>query len=557
MKNISSILQSDLLVKLIQDENFVGWVYSIDYDTALIMTNDLWKANALGIPHNCFLLAASFNPNDFVSVPMEEREVILLRVISSARLPQDDDLVRTKIDHFQQQTEIHSNTVEREYDDITRNQMQFGGLKCRVLGTFYTLEGELWLGSDLESFATAAHLNVYRPRGASLHTIVNHIDPVRRKNSFEEAQQLGIQNPIQPFQIGTVRYTSTDRLHRRDAVEKVPVCIQPSDFLARRTAVLGMTRTGKSNMIKQMVAVVKRVADEGEVKVGQIIYDINGEYANANRQDKGAIADVYPTETICYRMLNTPNFKDLRNNFYDQLIQGFAIIKRELEEANRVNTDYIRSFVNMSLDEPDPKEQNEYKRWQVRVAAYKVLLDKAGFHPPSNLKVVFTANKEVQGAVNKVLSEARQKMRTEADQQIGITVLDPARGLSLQQASDWFEALRIANAFDPNKPLPSSSGKPWVDDTLQNLLDMIMQKSKGTNNYISGYRVLAEAVKYHSPLRSGEVAEEIYKYLSDGKIIILDLSVGDSTMREKVSKQIAAKIFQNSMQQFIEGRISS
>lgn len=30
---------------------------------------------------------------------------------------------------------------------------------------------------------------------------------------------------------------------------------------------------------------------------------MNGEYANANQQDKGAIADVYPGETIRYRML--------------------------------------------------------------------------------------------------------------------------------------------------------------------------------------------------------------------------------------------------------------
>ena len=44
-------------------------------------------------------------------------------------------------------------------------------------------------------------------------------------------------------------------------------------------------------MIKQMVSVVKRVADEGSAKIGQIIYDINGEYANPNQQDEGDIAE--------------------------------------------------------------------------------------------------------------------------------------------------------------------------------------------------------------------------------------------------------------------------
>ncbi len=49
------------------------------------------------------------------------------------------------------------------------------------------------------------------------------------------------------------------------------------------------------------------------------------------------------------------------------------------------------------------------------------------------------------------------------------------------------------------------------------------------------------------------MAEEIYDHLIDGKIVILDLSVGDARIREKVSTQIAAKIFQNSMSIFVEG----
>jgi len=60
--NINQIMSNDPLVRLLQAENFIGWTYAIDYDTALVMTNDLWKARVLGIPHNCFLLAATFDP---------------------------------------------------------------------------------------------------------------------------------------------------------------------------------------------------------------------------------------------------------------------------------------------------------------------------------------------------------------------------------------------------------------------------------------------------------------------------------------------------------------
>ena len=537
MLNANRILSSDPLAKLIQPENFIGWSYSIDYEYALIMTNDLWKAKALGVPHNCFLLATSIDPNNFGQTPEEDKEIILLRVLGSTKLPQDDDLVRTKIDFFQQRTSVFGNDTEREIDDITRNQLQFGGLQCRVLGTFYTLEGELWLGSDIESFATASKLNVYRPHGEALNTIVNYIDPIRKKDAREAAQLIGLSGEPEPFQIGTIRYTSTDRMHRRSQnAEKVPVFVQPSDFLARRTAVLGMTRTGKSNMIKQMVSVVKRVADHGGIKIGQIIYDINGEYANANQQDRGALADIYSSDTVRYRMMETAGFEELRTNFYEQLNEGFGIIQRELESANRVTTDYVRAFVNLSLDKPDEQEQGEFYRWQRIVAAYKTLLYVAGFEPPSGVRIQFRVNQQVQGLVNAQASGS---------------LADPNNGMSLEQSKQWFTAARAANL---DTPLPSSTrGNNWVDDSLQNLLDMITQK-RGANSYISGYRILGDSIRYHSPRRTQDVAQEIYNHLIQGKIVILDLSVGDARIREKVSTQIASKIFQNSMSHFVSGQ---
>jgi hypothetical protein len=126
MLNINQVLQKDALVQLIQPDNFVGWTYFVDYEYALVMTNDLWKAKALGIPHNCFLLATSINPENYAATPEEDKEIILLRVLGSIKLPQDDDLVRTKIDYFQQRTSVFANDKSREIDDITQNQLQFG-----------------------------------------------------------------------------------------------------------------------------------------------------------------------------------------------------------------------------------------------------------------------------------------------------------------------------------------------------------------------------------------------------------------------------------------------
>jgi DNA helicase HerA-like ATPase len=59
--------------------------------------------------------------------------------------------------------------------------------------------------------------------------------------------------------------------------------------------------------------------------------------------------------------------------------------------------------------------------------------------------------------------------------------------------------------------------------------------------------------EYHSPSRTSDVSEEIYKHLVDGKIVILDLSVGDVAQRDRLSKRIAQHIFESSMATFSRG----
>jgi len=390
MQNVNLILIESMLAKLIQLENFIGWVY--DYQIARVMTNDFTKYRVLGIPHNSCLAVASINPNEMSHVPEEKQEIILLCVLVATKLPQDDDLMRTKIDHFKDQ-KSSIGTPDRQIDEITQNELQFGGLECRVLGTFFMDRDGLWLGSDFESFAMVICLSVYRLYRKALKKIVNYLDPIYHYAAHALVEQLRLKGEIKPYKIGKACYPFTDRIHRRDRrAEKVPVFVQPADFLARRTADLGMTRTGKSKMIKQMVSVVKRVADESHNKIGQIIYDINGEYANANQQDKGALTDIYPEDTLRYRMLETPNVEELQNNFYIQLNDGFAIIRRVVEENKNHQQNDVAVFLNASFDEPEKDNKSSYRRWQVRTAAYQSMLFMAGFSAPNSSKYQLEAN---------------------------------------------------------------------------------------------------------------------------------------------------------------------
>lgn len=526
MSIIEKLSTTDKLVKLVQAKNFVGWVYNIDYDKALIMTNDLWKENVNGIPHNSFLLAAPFNPQKYGDTRQIDRQVILLRVTGSTKLPQDDDMIKMKIDNFQNQEDPFGEDGVKDYDALTKNKIQFGGLVCRVIGTFYMKNDNLVLGSDIETFYMSTRLNVFMPKGDALKEIVNYVDPIRKQKAREEFSRLGIKTEVQPFKIGTVRYTSTDRLNRNDLSELVPFMIQPSDFLARRTAVLGMTRTGKSNMIKQTVSVVKKITSASDLKIGQLIFDINGEYANANSQDDGSIADVYKDECIRYRMVETKGFEPLLNNFYEQIDEGYSIICDFLKDGGSKAAD-VQQFMNLSFDKPE--EIDEIKIWERKVALYKTILFVAGFEAPNNCRVKFEANEKVRNIVNKSIS----------------TPFNPKDGITLKQSKFWFEILRS------KKDEPAI--KEWITDECRVLLNMLCRKNDN-DAFMNGYKLIVEAQKYHTPNRVNEVATEIYNHLCNGKTVIIDLSVGNATLRDRLSKKIAAYIFNQSMGKFTEGK---
>jgi hypothetical protein len=532
MQNVNELLQQDSLVQLIQPDQFVGWTYRIDYETAIVLTNDLWKSRAHGVPHNCFLLATSIAPDKLAEIKEAALEVVLLRVVGASPLPLDDKLIHAKIENLKDRT---SSTAGRELDDLTKSELQFGGLECRILGTFFTQGGKLRLGSDVESYLAAVQLNVYRPTAAALGTIVNYISPERVAAAAEEAERLDLKGELPKFPIGTVRYTSTDRLHRAEASDRVVFNLNAIDFLARRTAVFGMTRTGKSNMVKQLVSVVMRTSAKCGLKIGQIIYDLNGEYANANQQDKGSIAEVYPHETVRYRMMPMAGFQPILNNFFTQVPEGFSTL-RALFEANRISRSAdMESFLSISFDEPrkedfenDGEFRRQSSRHQRKVAAYQAVLSRAGFEVPKNFKIRFDANASVRKIVN--------------------PAIDPKDGLTPAQALAWFSTAR-----EKQDQLFSSGGDPWIDPDTKALLNMLVQKND-KDGYISGFRLLQPFKEYHSPTRNTDVGEEIYQHLLAGRIVILDLSVGDPAQRERLGKRIAQHIFQNSMVTFNAGK---
>jgi hypothetical protein len=550
------------LVKLLgdYDSSFVGYVYGMRFDEVFVLTNDAFKQKVNGIPHNSFLVAAGFHPARFGDAHVIDQEIVLLRVLEPVGLPQDNDFVRTRIEHHQRRTaeEKYPGESNDGLDPITAVELQAGGLRCSVLGTFYVDDdGQLRLGSDIENFMSLSRLRAFKPRGEALAAIVNHVNPEVRAKAEEEAIKAGFKKAPSPIHIGSVRYTSTARLHRGKDEPRVDVLIQPTDFLARRTAVLGMTRTGKSNTVKTTVSAVALAAMTDEIPVGQLIFDINGEYANANHQDDGSsIADVFPDQTVRYRALEAAGFEDLRTNFYSEVDQGLNLIQALFKvDKSPFSGQDLDAFMSSTLEQPDVSDWSEHTRWKRHRAVFQCILHKAGYRAAAG----FTVEVPIAEALKKQITRWAQ------DQTPPAVVQFPATDqVSLTEACAWFEQIRAINVSlkatqkDRNQAMiglvTSTAGNPWVDPMLESFLNILVRKNSSDMNF-GGYRAVAKYTPYHSTRRTSDVTTEVIAHLDAGKIVILDLSAGPVEIRTVLSERIARQIFERQMATMHAGNV--
>jgi hypothetical protein len=558
---LRAVLSYNPLTRLIGevDQSFVGYVYNLKYDECFVQTNDAFKHAVNGMPHNSFLLAAGFDPARFDAAPVIDQEVVLLRVLGPAPLPQDGDMVRTRIEHHQRrrETERLPGDVNDGLDPMTASELQWGGMRCRVLGTFFMEDGQLRLGSDIENFMSLSRMRAFKPRGAALELIVNHVNPEVRAKARDEAIKAGFKDTPKPIDVGTVRYTSTARLHRGVGEVPVKVQIQPADFLARRTAVLGMTRTGKSNTVKTTVSAVALAAMKSDIRVGQLIFDVNGEYANANHQDDGSsIAEVFVDRVVRYRAIETPGFNDLRANFYQEPAQGLNLIQAlHKRDTSPFGGQDLDAFMGATLEEPDPSERSEHLRWERHVAVFQCILHRAGYPAPAGFKVVVPRSKQLVEQMNALVQQQGnpQGVQPPADDRV-----------PLPEACGWFEQIRSLNLSlkeaqaansQPTIGLQSSTrGNSWVDPMLEAMLNILARETSRKQPF-GGWRAIQKYRSYHSPRRAGDVTTEIIGHLDAGKIVILDLSAGPVEIREVLSERIARQIFERQMGKLNAGEV--
>ena len=360
------------------------------------------------------------------------------------------------------------------------------------------------------------------------------------------------------YRIGKIRYSSSRRF--QDKHPDVPVYVSPSDFLGKRTALFGMTRTGKSNTVKKVIEAtteisnkatntcidvsavsatdnVKQFKDDGtpKYKVGQIIFDMNGEYANANLQDEGtAIFEKYSQITTRYSVLDKPNFKVLKVNFYNDISVGFELICSLLAEESG---DYIKSFISVDLEEPREKSGSAYIRWARKSAVYQCCLKAAGFPVPHNHKVKFQGNNNINSRI------------------IQGRIIDPSKGIDLDDAIAFWTWVAENQGDKFFTDYRNQHGHDWADEDLKALLVFLTRKRNLTGAVnITGFRKLMPLKDYHTVQSDSPFEVDIVEQLRKGNIVIIDLSQGDPVIQQTFADKICLSVFRNSMDNFVNNR---
>lgn len=515
VQQLMQLATVDLFKEVRKDELFVGRPFYLDFDRLRLMSNDSWKHRVGGVPAGAFLLAHYIGEADV-------DEAILVRVLGPTKLPTDDDVVAAMVDHYKETPPGGGTPL----DSFTRAEFQFSGLDCRVIGTFYRdPDDRIRFAGDLDNFYAANNYRVVKPTGAVLEYIVN----------FRED---GIPGGVGDERVGRVRYSSS---LRHVSGEEVPVYVTPLDFLGKRTALFGMTRTGKSNTVKKIIQATVDISNSGaEIggqsvqRVGQIVFDVNGEYANANQQDEGtAIFEQYPDEVTRYSVVEKPGFLVMKHNFYRSIESGFELLLPLFEGET---AGYVRAFMGIDWTRPDAADMSAKTRYDRKRAAYCACLHAAGF-PSRGMTVRF------QGA-----RELRESGIP------GLEGVDPKNGLTLDQAVQWFTAVwdNYASLLFFQTYKARNGGREWADEDLQSLMRFLTRKREpGGQVNILGFRKLIEMRGYHTADSESSFEEDIVRLLRDGGIVIVDLSQGNPIIQRTYSDRICRRIFDDAMARFI------
>jgi hypothetical protein len=499
--------QANEQAKKYDDMRFVGYVLDIGYNTVTIITSDPFKIAVGGVPRNSLLIMV---PASYDTLPPH---FTLLRVLEAAPTPLSKEVQQT---YF----ELQKKSMP-ELDIFTQSELQWGALKTGVLGMFYPHPEKIdtvEFSGDLNNFVSAHKYRVYAPDNVLLKLITNSMVPNENR-----------------FIIGSLRLTECRLPLPNKPQPQVEVFVSTRDFMGARTAMFGKTRLGKSNVVKLIAQSLIETTVKNRT-VGQIIFDINGEYANDNPQDDSrSLASGYPDRCVVYALTKKEktDSRPLRLDFYEHPESSHKIIATLLKEAGKDMSNYITSFLSVDIPSIESLKElapNEEKRARRKILMYWAILFRAGYIAElGKLKKLMKFDPEINESSRKLIH--------------GVSSLSQCPVINSLDALA-VEFGKCAES-DRKSKLKSSSGKDLFDADDLAILGFLKPVSSASTGpgIIQGFR------KYHDP-KAGDFVDEIILLLDTGQTVILDLGNAPPEVMNYFSVYLSRAIFHHQVQKF-------
>jgi len=526
-------LDDQAMRPIIDDSDLIGGVYYMNYDECVIVSNDRWKDEAGGVPRHSYLLATATdwdNPEEFEE---EDAYAILLRATGPEKLPAEDDLMQVREEAMRRKitndTSVDTSQVpgtsEEIMDVLTKNEIQFSGINAKILGTVYEGDDGIEFGSDVETFYSSARYKVYKPNAQALSEIFKLIQHDQDEQDEDDSV----------IRLGRVRYTSTERNPR---LSEATVPIDIDDVVGNKTALFGMTRTGKSNTMKVLATSIFQHAVETDEEIGQLMFDPAGEYANVNQQDdETALADIHDDVVSVYSWggADEDGVESLQIDFFDyeQMDEVWQTIKLHLTR----DADYVTSFKAANPVGPDNRNEN-YSEFNKAVRCQSALyacLVKAGFDTGNDFSTPIPTNTDIRDAVNSNISGSDIDFNMPGNAPPGWVFVEED------------DLVKFWETVAENRDAINNADDDWITNDVEAMLVMLNMESG------NGYKILEDLRRYHDPGTEGYYPDIIYESLADGDIVIVDLTQGTDEINQRISKTIVERVVERQVELFTGG----
>lgn len=538
LPTVANATRPSKLTRLLNTCADVGGVYSLTFDHAVVLTTDFDKHSHGGIAQGQWLLAAACNgkPGQYT---LRDEEVVLLRVKSIAPLPNESELVAGRMAVVKD-----ARANERDYDDVidnhTRVEHQMSALDCDVMGVFYSAmhdEETVEFGAELDNVWSSARYRVFMPSPKALSWIASY---PKSANSLE---------------VGVVRFSATRRNAQKHGTDDARVCVDVEDFVGRKTFCAGMTRAGKSNTIKTICTAVYEYAAHHGKKIGQIVFDPQGEYAKVNAQDGTGLRLLGDSDQVrIYSSKPNPNDaheRPLRLNFYDidlfEVAWDMVVGSMEGAEAN-----YVRTFRSADMERPDPNDFRANTHWSRGYMAFYGLLSRAGYKGKfaGGASINFQMKDETAAAFNRENPSLALKggsgVYTVSSPEQAAAVVDFINML----IAAWDKAAKGTKEEDQEEASRLEAlVEAWTRSDQFIAVADVFKYAKGRG--LAGLRELRE---FHDPDSDGDINAQVWDDMVHGRLAIIDLSIGSDSVTKTMSERLVNALVAQASERFRAGK---